>query len=341
MRILVVNRDMTVGGGVTYILKLADAMRPLGVETHLIAAGGASEPALREVCASVTRTPLLHPIQAPWLAARIRSLRPDVVVAHAYTQARVAAMACGMTRTPLVITMHGYIGGRRVAQFKKLFLKAGRVVVMNENLLRVYTIDPDVADRFVMSRLPVTWPPNARYEPRVAEGYGYCSRLSTRKAPRCEAWLRAIAAIGPSRAVVIGDGDEAPRLKRAAEGLGLDVEWWGEVPNAAARFAELDVVAGAGYVAVEAIAAGCAVVGLGFEGCYGAITPGTLADAMAWNYGDQSPHPLPDDPVSIEEGLRQAAAVLESGAAAEVARRCEQEYRDEVVAKRMIQIYSG
>ncbi|MBV6458924.1 MAG: hypothetical protein HONBIEJF_02063 [Fimbriimonadaceae bacterium] len=341
MKVLVVNRDMTVGGGVTYILKLAAAMNPLGVETHLIAAGGASEPALREVCASVSRTPILHPIQAPWLAARIRALRPDVVVAHAYTQAKVAAVACGWTKTPLVITMHGFIGGRRVGQFKKLFLKARRVVVMNENLMRVYTIDQDVADRFVMSRLPVTWPANARHEPRKAQVFGYCSRLSTRKAPRCEAWLHAIARIRPARAVVIGDGDEAPRLRRVAEDLGIGVEWWGEVPNASARFVELDVVAGAGYVAVEAIAAGAAVVGLGFEGCFGAVTTATLSDAMAWNYGDQSPEPLPDDAATVERELRKAAAALESGAAAEVAKLCELEYRDEIVARKMVEIYSG
>ena len=344
MRVLFVNRDAVVGGGNTYLVHLGRTLGVLGARAEiLVSSGGAWLPRFRESFRTAKVVPLYHPLQAPLLALALRRHRIDVVNAHAFTQARIADRACQLARVPLVVTMHGGIGPRRKVQYRPILGRARATVVMNERLALFFREVGVPEERIVLSRLPVVLPERARLEARPARSFAYCSRLSGNKAPKCAAWLRGVAEAGldVDRITVIGDGDERPKLERLAVSLGLDVEWAGMLPDASERFADFDVVCGAGYVALEAIAAGAAVVGMGFSGCFGAVDSENFDQAVACNFGDQIAQNVGEPSEVVAGELARAVKVLARGDALAARQRMRTLFDADRVGREMVGLYEA
>lgn len=342
MRVLFVNRDTIVGGGNTYLVHLGRALVEQGAWAGiLVSGGGAWLPRFQASFRTTKVIPLYHPIQAPLLALALRRHKIDVVNSHAFTQARIADRACRLARVPHVVTMHGGIGPRRKLQYRPILERAAATIVMNERLALFYGQLGIPADRIVLSRLPLPMPRQARLEPREARRFAYCSRLSGNKAPKCAAWLRGLAEarLAAERITVIGDGDERSKLERLASDLGLDVEWAGAMSDAAERFGEFDVVCGAGYVALEAMAAGCAVVGMGFSGCFGAVTPENLDRAVACNFGDQILQTVGEPAEVVAQELQKAAHALSGGGALDTSDRVRELFDAGEVGRRLLGVY--
>ena len=258
--------------------------------------------------------PFLHPLAAPCLAPLLRAARPDVMLVHHYTQARLATELQRRTGVPWVAVMHNGHGERRMGQWQALLQGAAGVVTMCAAMHRVYdsllaaTDRPASAaalPRVLCSRLPLR---PAALERRASAGVrlAYCSRLSGAKGPRCETWLRAVAAdplLRQAQLRVIGGGSHLARLRRLAAVLGLGVEFTGSVAQPAAQLTDVDVLTGAGYALIEGLAVGCVGVGLGFGGCTGVVDAQHFDAACAVNFGDLSPDPLPTDAASIAQAL--------------------------------------
>jgi len=140
---------------------------------------------------------------------------------------------------------------------------------------------------------------------------------------------------------VIGDGDERPKLERLAVSLGLDVEWAGMLPDASERFADFDVVCGAGYVALEAIAAGAAVVGMGFSGCFGAVDSENFDQAVACNFGDQIAQNVGEPSEVVAGELARAVKVLARGDALAARQRMRTLFDADRVGREMVGLYEA
>jgi len=261
--------------------------------------------------------PFLHPLAAPWLAPLLRAAKPDVLMVHHYTQARLAAALQRRTGTPWVAVMHNGHSGRRLCQWQGLLQGAAGVVTMCDAMHRVYdgllaapggpTGSPAMP-RVLSSRLPLR-PAALAHRPTSGLQLAYCSRLSGAKGPRCEAWLRAVAGdtvLRGARLRVIGGGSDQTRLQRLASALGLAAEFTGSVPSPVALLTDVDVLTGAGYALIEGLTLGCVGVGLGFGGCTGVVDAQGFDAACAVNFGDHSPNPLPTDAGSIARALRAA-----------------------------------
>ncbi len=51
-------------------------------------------------------------------------------------------------------------------------------------------------------------------------------------------------------------------------------------------FANTDILLGAGYTALQGLAWGCTVIGVGYAGLFGLLTPENIEEAIRANFGD-------------------------------------------------------
>lgn len=343
MRLLVLNRAMGIGGGATFTIELARMMRSHGHWVGISAAGGELSQETKEAANAFSATPLVSSFQRPLLRSYLKRNAIDVVNAHSYTQARVAMPVCRSLGLPVAITMHGPHNPKKLEQWKPLFEQAHAVMVMNEQVARFYWLAGVPKEKIFLTRLFLPWHSSGReYGPACV--FGICSRLSGLKGPMALAWMKAVAqmpGIKDKRVVVFGDGGYRQQLWACAKENALSVEMKGSVPNASAQFSGVDVLAGGGYVALEGLRAGCAVVGLGFDGCMGAVTAENLDAAIAVNFGDHALRKLETDPALIASSLSQAAHVFETGEVRRVSKLAGERCSPEAVGPRIVGFFEA
>lgn len=327
MRILKLLRDHSPNGITTYHRTLTQALRAQG---HAVQVWPDERGRLRQD----PRSWLLHPRLEPLVRGAVAAWRPDVIYVSHYTQARLAHRLRQTLGIPWVACMHNGHSPERMAEWAALFTNASGVVTMSRTLDRMYqdlvqapswpAHPPRPA--FLLSRLPLVMPaPVPPPDPARPLTLTYCSRLSGNKGPRCGAWLQAVASLPRAASLqvqVIGGGSHLGTLKQQAQALGLNVTFTGMVPDPGPWLDRTDVLTGAGYALMEGLVRGCAGVGLGFGGCFGAITPARLDEAFAVNFGDHCPYPLPESPAAIAKALQQAMDLRRQGLSAAVAQRC-------------------
>lgn len=344
MRVLFLLRDLSPNGITTYNRTLARELVRQGHEVTVwppLDGGHGGFPGA-----------LLHPWCEPLLRASVVRLRPEVLFVSHYTQARLAQRLSQTLGIPWFACMHNGHSGRRMAQWAELFRSASGIVTMCDTMHRLYVGEVSQGRDFpgghvppvLASRLPLALPPlNARGTGKGPLTLAYCSRLSGHKGPRCEAWLRAIALIPGHqalRAMVIGGGSHLVRLRQVARELGLDVEFTGMVADTGPCLQRVDVLAGAGYALMEGLVRGCSGVGLGFGGCWGAVTPSNLSEAVAVNFGDHCPYPLPEDPPSLAQALQDAMALVGTDGATQVTSASRELFAPQDIAKGVARFWS-
>lgn len=320
MRILILMRDLSLNGVTTYNRTLAAELRRHGHEVH-VWPGDASMPASR-----APTFPLLHPWFEPLARRYVKHLRPDVILVNHFTQARLAQRLRVSTGIPWVAVMHNGHSPQRMLAWAKLFGNVAGIVTMCETMRAQYArlveenCAEDAAPPVFLSRLPIVIPEPRQRVPGAPLTLAYCSRMSSSKGPRAEAWLHAVASLPEAtqyKLLVIGGGSYLKHLRRSVAALGLQVEFTGTIADPSRLLPRVDVITGAGYSLMEGLVLGCAPVALGFGGCFGAITEANLDAAFAINFGDHSAVPLPDDAATIAKALREAIALLLSPASTE------------------------
>lgn len=252
------------GGLESVLLELATGLSRLGHRVILAAiqeAGASEAPLLRRAAASgaeirrIEAPARAYPLQYRLLRQVIEEVRPLVVHTHGYHADLLGGLAARHSRTPWMVTMHGFTGGGRKNRFYEwLQVKAAR------RAERVIAVSAALRDRLVtggippgrVSLLPNAWAPGDlldRDEAREKLGIagrefviGWVGRLSPEKG--ADVFLRALARLAgvPWRASIIGDGPERRRLEQLARDLGVAsrVTWHGLVPAAASYFAAFD-----------------------------------------------------------------------------------------------------
>jgi glycosyltransferase involved in cell wall biosynthesis len=239
-----------------------------------------------------SRMLLVPPFLVAYLRAAIaatKRLRPDVVHAHWWFPGGViGAIASLLTRTPLVITLHGsdvHIAERPgLRKLARLTLRRARVVGVVSEALRREAIDLLNVDpaKVVVLRMPVEMPvptdvvPPADPPPlhlvvigRLAREKGYGVLLDA---------MRLLD--DPIRLDVFGDGPSRAELEAAASGL--DVTFHGARPRAeiapvlatAHALVVPSLREGLGMVALEALAVGRPVIASGTGGLVETVVDG-------------------------------------------------------------------
>lgn|GEM_PF-1555485 len=344
MRVLILNRDMHIGGGVTYIRGLCSVLRRGGCSVVVMSAGGPMAADVAQVCDGLYSVPVFAGFQRPWLRMFLRRKQIDIVNVHSFTQARVIAPVCAAEGVPLIVTMHNPPGPARSKEWEPIWQQAAAVMVMNECMLEFCQragIDPD---KLFLTRLLLDWPEQSPSPPRRAKVLAYCSRLSGTKGQVAEAWLRGLARMADlrdARLLVVGGGWYARRVRRTAKDLGLSPEMAGSTPRASDLFREVDVLAGSGYVALEGLRAGCAVVGMGFKGCAGAVTLQSLSSCLGTNFGDHALSPLDCSPEVVARSLNEAVRLVETGEAHRVGEAARHHCSLDAVAHSLLSMVSA
>lgn len=331
-RLLLVNRDLSVGGGITYMDHLSRGLIALGWDVFYQSIPGPMAARMRASGVKIQYKGWGHALQLPFIVRMLRHLKPDVVNSHSNSTTAAVAKACTITGTKFVVTAHNPLVGDRMTQMRSSFLSADAIVVMNDTLANHFHRDlPLTRERIFASRLFIPWsesPIAARETTELA----YCSRLSGSKGPMAESFLRAGLSLGLP-VTVIGTGRQKRRLQK------IGGKFVGHSDDVPAFFRKATVAGGAGFVAIEALEAGAVPVGLGFRGCQGAVTPEKIEWAAARNYGDTDPVSYEHSVERVKSEIERALEVVRSGQVAELRDRARAIHSMEVVIPVLNQFY--
>jgi glycosyltransferase involved in cell wall biosynthesis len=213
----------------------------------------------------------------PPLALALRRLGPvDVVHAHNAVPAGDAVRRARLARrAPLVVSVHGadvlftahrVPGGERAV---RAGLGAARLVLANsKGIAELATRHGAQETRVVHLGTDIPPAQTAPIDPRSVATVGH---LVARK--RHADVIRALGTLDDVRYTVIGGGPEMPALERLAEEVGVDAQFWGQLPHhqalaisrGCAVFAMPSVDEAFGVAYVEAMAAGIPAIGAAGE----------------------------------------------------------------------------
>lgn len=308
IRVLRVIARLNVGGPALHVTYLTEGLASRGYETTLVAGDVArGEESMERVAQAagveIVRVPGLSREPSPLrdlLAARtlariIREVRPDVVHTHtakAGAVGRFAALVAARPRPVVVHTFHGHV-------LRGYFGTTGsRVYRAIETVLarlsdRLVAVSPEVRDelvglgvapasKFEVIRLGIDLEPRVRFEGDRAEVrrrlgipadtflVGWFGRMTAVK--RTDDLLTTLAALRglgvDATLLLVGDGDDRPRLEERAHALGLarSCLFLGYQEEVAPWYAICDAVVltsaneGTPVTIIEALAAGKPVV---------------------------------------------------------------------------------
>lgn len=352
MRVLIVNRDMTVGGGTTYILALARMLAREGDSASLLAAGGPRLPGMIDAFAAaggqVCKKALLFPWDRAWFARFLRAHPADVVNVHNLRGMDLCVEPCLDAGVPFVATFHA---PPRPKQVDLALENASLIVVMNETMRDCVTQAGAPQGRIFLSRLPVDLPALRAADRRAGAGnfvVTYCSRLSGLKGPLALGLMEAAGQLSRSMpdltCVVIGGGPLRRRVAQKAQEINAHagraiVQVLGARLDAAQYLAGTSVAVGAGYVAVEALVGGAYVIGLGVRGCYGLVTEENFAEAVARNFGDHSPVYHASSPGILADAIQRAHTMWLERPECALRERAERVFSLEAVGPPLVRAY--
>ncbi|MCO5343908.1 polysaccharide deacetylase family protein [Aeromonas veronii] len=243
----------------------------------------------------------------------------QLVHAHSRASGWSSYVACKLTGTPMITTVHGR---QPVHASRKAFHALGyRAVAVCEDIAHQIVdnlgVDPAIVqvlrngietDKFQ----PVPAPDNPK--PVIA----IIGRLSGPKGELCYRLLDEVLDLDTCRVRIVS-GTKVPERFARFEGR---AEFVGYVDDVPALLAGSDLVIGAGRVAMEALLCGRPAFAIGEAKAVGLVTEQNLDDALASNFGDIGPKDLAIDFAALKGEIETALA---SKTVPEVIRQCIQD----------------
>ena len=240
-----------------------------------------------------------------YLIYLIRKHHIQLVHAHSRASGWSSYVACKLTGTPMITTVHGR---QPVHASRKAFHALGyRAVAVCEDIARQIIdnlgVDPAKVqvlrngietDRFQ----PVLAPDNAR--PVIA----IIGRLSGPKGELCYRLLDEVLDLDACQVLVVSGTKVPARFARFQD----RVDFVGYVDDVPALMAGCDLVIGAGRVAMEALLCGRPAFAIGEARAIGLVTEQNLAEALASNFGDIGPQDLAIDFAALKGQITPALA---------------------------------
>ncbi|WP_162516710.1 polysaccharide deacetylase family protein [Aeromonas hydrophila] len=256
-----------------------------------------------------------------YLIYLIKKHHIQLVHAHSRASGWSSYVACKLTGTPMITTVHGR---QPVHASRKAFHALGfRAVAVCEDIAH-QIIDNLGVDSAIVQVLrngietdkfqPVPAPTNAR--PVIA----IVGRLSGPKGELCYRLLDEVLDLDTCQVKVVSGSQLPARFQRFQE----RVDFVGYVEDVPALMAQCDLVIGAGRVAMEALLCGRPAFAIGEAKAIGLVTEHNLDEALASNFGDIGPQDLAIDFAALKA---QIAPALASGTVSDTIRqRIQAEY---------------
>ncbi|HDX8614797.1 polysaccharide deacetylase family protein [Aeromonas dhakensis] len=256
-----------------------------------------------------------------YLVYLIKKHHIQLVHAHSRASGWSSYVACKLTGTPMITTVHGR---QPVHASRKAFHALGfRAVAVCEDIASQIIdnlgVDPAIVqvlrngietDKFQ----PVPAPDNAK--PVIA----IIGRLSGPKGELCYRLLDEVLDLDTCQVKVVSGSQLPERFVRFRD----RVDFVGYVEDVPALMAQCDLVIGAGRVAMEALLCGRPAFAIGEAKAIGLVTGQNLDEALASNFGDIGPRDLAIDFAALKT---QIAPALASGSVSDVIRqRIQAEY---------------
>lgn len=240
-----------------------------------------------------------------YLIYLIKKHHIQLVHAHSRASGWSSYVACKLTGTPMITTVHGR---QPVHASRKAFHALGyRAVAVCEDIAHQIVdnlgVDPAIVqvlrngietDKFQ----PVPAPDNPK--PVIA----IIGRLSGPKGELCYRLLDEVLDLDACRVRIVS-GTKVPERFARFEGR---AEFVGYVDDVPALLAGSDLVIGAGRVAMEALLCGRPAFAIGEAKAIGLVTEQNLAEALASNFGDIGPKDLAIDFAALKGAVESALA---------------------------------
>lgn len=240
-----------------------------------------------------------------YLIYLIKKHHIQLVHAHSRASGWSSYVACKLTGTPMITTVHGR---QPVHASRKAFHALGyRAVAVCEDIAHQIVdnlgVDPAIVqvlrngietDKFQ----PVPAPDNAK--PVIA----IIGRLSGPKGELCYRLLDEVLDLDACRVRIVS-GTKVPERFARFEGR---AEFVGYVDDVPALLAGCDLVIGAGRVAMEALLCGRPAFAIGEAKAIGLVTEQNLDEALASNFGDIGPKDLSIDFAALKGEVESALA---------------------------------
>lgn len=238
-----------------------------------------------------------------YLIYLIKKHHIQLVHAHSRASGWSSYVACKLTGTPMITTVHGR---QPVHASRKAFHALGlRAVAVCEDIAHQIVdnlgVDPAIVqvlrngietDKFQ----PVPAPDNQK--PVIA----IIGRLSGPKGELCYRLLDEVLDLDACKVRIVS-GTKVPERFARFEGR---AEFIGYVDDVPALLASCDLVIGAGRVAMEALLCGRPAFAIGEARAIGLVTEQNLDDALASNFGDIGPKDLAIDFAALKGEIETA-----------------------------------
>ncbi|HHQ4914628.1 polysaccharide deacetylase family protein [Aeromonas veronii] len=238
-----------------------------------------------------------------YLIYLIKKHHIQLVHAHSRASGWSSYVACKLTGTPMITTVHGR---QPVHASRKAFHALGyRAVAVCEDIAHQIVdnlgVDPAIVqvlrngietDKFQ----PVPAPDNPK--PVIA----IIGRLSGPKGELCYRLLDEVLDLDACRVRIVS-GTKVPERFARFEGR---AEFVGYVDDVPALLAGCDLVIGAGRVAMEALLCGRPAFAIGEAKAIGLVTERNLGEALASNFGDIGPKDLAIDFAALKGEIETA-----------------------------------
>ncbi|WP_323890249.1 polysaccharide deacetylase family protein [Aeromonas allosaccharophila] len=240
-----------------------------------------------------------------YLIYLIKKHHIQLVHAHSRASGWSSYVACKLTGTPMITTVHGR---QPVHASRKAFHALGyRAVAVCEDIAHQIVdnlgVDPAIVqvlrngietDKFQ----PVPASDNAK--PVIA----IIGRLSGPKGELCYRLLDEVLGLDACRVRIVS-GTKVPERFARFEGR---AEFVGYIDDVPALLAGSDLVIGAGRVAMEALLCGRPAFAIGEAKAIGLVTEQNLDEALASNFGDIGPKDLAIDFAALKAEIASALA---------------------------------
>ncbi|NSW54615.1 MAG: glycosyltransferase [Armatimonadetes bacterium] len=295
---------------------LVPALSDLGHACYLVSSGGSSYHQVRPVFRDVAAHPPLPVLASIAVSRALERWSIDIVVTQTLNSAVHALGACRRARIPLIMNIHSL---RDMRPGLEALAYASRIIGMNRGTVEHIRREvPEYADKVYQSILPVDC---KHFSPEPRESTAdftvvHCCRLSRTKGAQVFATIAAVEALVPEMPdlalVVVGGVANRLRMVRdAAERVNITqgkmvITAPGQVDDPRPYLHQADVVIGAGYVALEALAMNRRLIGVGFEGVWGHVDEAEFMDALAGNFGDTAARLGEANPEIMAEMIRDA-----------------------------------
>lgn len=320
MRILIATRKAALGSS-HYLGALLKGLAARGHECHLTLRGGPSWGYLRELAGSCAALSPVAPLARLQVRGMLVRVRPEVANVSLTSATVPVIRECLRAGVPVIATI---LARTRLERFLPALEQCETVVVLNRSTFDFYSQQyPSLTPKMHLSNKLVYRQRYSPGEPRDDEGFNIAcvGRLSSTKGELAlqameAAWLLREEIPGLT-ITVVGSGTRLGAARRRAGEMNQQARrQFATVCGGVARPEEIirgmDVVLGAGFSAVEALACRCQVIGMGFQGLEGLVTAEGLQEGLAANFGD-STATRAATPQAIAEEIRRAYVCRRDG----------------------------